>query len=295
MVGATGASGTNGTNGLDGKTIISGTASPSTEGVDGDFYIDTDDNLIYGPKTGGAWGSGTSLVGPAGADAALSGTGDPNGSVIGVAGQLYLDTVTGILYKTTNGTTWISVDEDNQDISLTGNIISITKSTSTVDLGNSTLASDVSTNAGNISTNTSDLVTLLASVNRINNIRVVKNPTVATAITNNDGTVIIEQTGLLTIGVGANITIPEPTSTNLGNKLTIVNRAGNGTLLGLSVSLNLNVSGGSTIQGSLLTAVGLSVLGTNSSMTIQCGYSDPVAGGNGNYYWYQIDSALLGL
>jgi hypothetical protein len=55
--------------------VLSGTATPTTEGVDGDFYIDTDDFLIYGPKTGGSWGGGTSLVGPQGSSGAQGATG----------------------------------------------------------------------------------------------------------------------------------------------------------------------------------------------------------------------------
>ena len=47
--------------------ILSGTGVPSAGlGVDGDFYIDTAANDIYGPKTAGAWGSATDLVGPQG-------------------------------------------------------------------------------------------------------------------------------------------------------------------------------------------------------------------------------------
>jgi integrin beta 8 len=66
--GAAGPAGANGTNGTDGKTVRSGSGVPSSGlGVDGDFYIDTAANTIYGPKTSGAWGSSTSLVGPAGA------------------------------------------------------------------------------------------------------------------------------------------------------------------------------------------------------------------------------------
>jgi len=54
--------------GVDGKTILNGSGAPAGgTGVDGDFYIDTTANEIYGPKTGGAWGSATSLVGPTGA------------------------------------------------------------------------------------------------------------------------------------------------------------------------------------------------------------------------------------
>jgi len=60
--------------GADGNTILYGTAAPTTEGVNGDFYIRTTTNFIYGPKAAGAWPDGTSLVGPAGSTGA---TGDP--------------------------------------------------------------------------------------------------------------------------------------------------------------------------------------------------------------------------
>lgn len=58
--------GSNGTNGTNGNTVLSGLIPPTTEGVDGDYYIDTTTDTIYGPKTLGVWGSGTSLIGPAG-------------------------------------------------------------------------------------------------------------------------------------------------------------------------------------------------------------------------------------
>ena len=49
---------------LDGNTILYGTAAPTIEGNDGDFYIRTTTNYIYGPKAGGVWPAGISLVGP---------------------------------------------------------------------------------------------------------------------------------------------------------------------------------------------------------------------------------------
>lgn len=58
--------GNDGADGADGKTILNGTVDPTTEGVDGDFYINTTSDEIFGPKTAGSWGSGTSLVGPQG-------------------------------------------------------------------------------------------------------------------------------------------------------------------------------------------------------------------------------------
>ncbi len=66
--GTQGIAGTNGTNGLDGKTVLNGTQSPTAStGNNGDFYINTTTNTLFGPKTSGAWGSGVSLVGPQGA------------------------------------------------------------------------------------------------------------------------------------------------------------------------------------------------------------------------------------
>lgn len=74
--GAPGANGSDGTNGLDGKTILSGLVNPTTEGVDGDFYINVNTSTIFGPKTSGSWGVGTSLIGPPGAD------GDPASNIV---------------------------------------------------------------------------------------------------------------------------------------------------------------------------------------------------------------------
>jgi hypothetical protein len=74
--GATGATGATGSAGLDGKTLHNGSGVPSGGlGVNGDFYIDTTGFLIYGPKAAGVWGSGTSIVGPAGATGATGATG----------------------------------------------------------------------------------------------------------------------------------------------------------------------------------------------------------------------------
>lgn len=68
--GAQGIQGVAGVDGADGNTILYGTIDPTTEGVDGDFYINTAANTIFGPKAT-AWPSGVSLVGPAGSDATV--------------------------------------------------------------------------------------------------------------------------------------------------------------------------------------------------------------------------------
>ena len=54
-----------GADGADGKTVLSGAVDPTTEGVDGDFYINTVTSYIFGPKAT-TWPAGVSLVGAQG-------------------------------------------------------------------------------------------------------------------------------------------------------------------------------------------------------------------------------------
>lgn len=76
--------------GTDGNTILNGPTNPTgIIGVDGDFYIQTTDGLIYGPKQLGMWGMPASIVGIhdlayhsdvsgwANADPAMDGTASP--------------------------------------------------------------------------------------------------------------------------------------------------------------------------------------------------------------------------
>jgi hypothetical protein len=67
--GAAGSNGVDGTDGVDGKTILNGVTPPTTEGVDGDFYLDTFLKKIHGPKAT-TWPAGVSIIGPSGADGA---------------------------------------------------------------------------------------------------------------------------------------------------------------------------------------------------------------------------------
>jgi hypothetical protein len=54
--------------GEDGNTILNGSGAPGAGlGNIGDFYIDTTNDEIYGPKTASGWGSGTSILGANGA------------------------------------------------------------------------------------------------------------------------------------------------------------------------------------------------------------------------------------
>jgi len=62
--GSNGNNGTNGSNGKDGATILSGITAPTTsQGKVGDWYIDTQNKRLYGPKTESGWGTGISLIG----------------------------------------------------------------------------------------------------------------------------------------------------------------------------------------------------------------------------------------
>jgi len=89
--------------GADGKTILNGSGAPSG-GVDGDFWIDTANNRIYGPKASGTWpGSYTSLVGPTGSTGSTGATGaagstgatGPQGATGGYSSEWIYDTGTG--------------------------------------------------------------------------------------------------------------------------------------------------------------------------------------------------------
>ena len=69
-IGLTGPAGTNGT------AVLNGTSVPSTStGVNGDFYINTASNELFGPKANGVWSNGVSLVGPAGVTGAAGNPG----------------------------------------------------------------------------------------------------------------------------------------------------------------------------------------------------------------------------
>jgi len=93
--GPAGPAGENGADGLagsDGRTILSGTGDPTTEGVDGDFYINTTSWQIFGPKAT-TWPAGVDIVGADGADGVdgTDGTDGTNGQGVptgGTTGQV---------------------------------------------------------------------------------------------------------------------------------------------------------------------------------------------------------------
>ena len=124
--GGTGAVSISVSGGSSTNTVLNGTTAPASgTGNVGDFYINTTNETIYGPKnsSGTPWGSPTSLIGPTGATGAngtngtngtngatwYTGTGSPSGVVSGNAGDLYLDTTTQNVWKCVSGTNWGSV------------------------------------------------------------------------------------------------------------------------------------------------------------------------------------------
>ena len=115
--GATGPSGTNGNGVLNGNVVPT-----NVQGNDGDFYINTITNTIYGPKANGIWPSGVSLVGPQGpaggpagpqgiagtnGNSVLNGTVNPN-LATGVDGDFYINTLTNDIFGPKANGVWPS-------------------------------------------------------------------------------------------------------------------------------------------------------------------------------------------
>jgi hypothetical protein len=112
--GTDGVDGTNGTDGTDGNTVLYGTVNPGAGiGVDGNFYINTSTWTIFGPKTGGSWPAGTSIIGPQGdpgndgtnGNSFLSGSGVPSNG-LGNDGDFYIDLSAVSLYGPKQSGLW---------------------------------------------------------------------------------------------------------------------------------------------------------------------------------------------
>ena len=79
--------GSDGSNGDDGKSVLNGSSDPtSNDGAEGDFWINTNANTIWGPKTATGWPStGTEMIGANGTNgtngddgkSVLNGSSDP--------------------------------------------------------------------------------------------------------------------------------------------------------------------------------------------------------------------------
>lgn len=112
--GPPGPQGITGAKGADGNTVLYGAADPAnTIGVDGNFYINTTTHFMFGPKFGGAWPAGTSLVGPQGIQGIqgiqgsliIYGSTDPTPAV-GHDGDSYINTTTHFLFGPKAGGVW---------------------------------------------------------------------------------------------------------------------------------------------------------------------------------------------
>jgi hypothetical protein len=100
-----------GPTGLPGKTIMSGTGTPTLAvGTAGDFYIDMTAKKMYGPKTTSGWGVPTTLVGPTGATGAMGATG-----ATGAAG-----TPAQVIYSP-----WITSPFNSRDTTIDGTCLKI--------------------------------------------------------------------------------------------------------------------------------------------------------------------------
>ena len=64
VVGARGLPGLNGADGSDGKTLLYGGTNPTSQGTNGDFYINTSTYYIFGPKENNIWPAGLLLSTP---------------------------------------------------------------------------------------------------------------------------------------------------------------------------------------------------------------------------------------
>jgi hypothetical protein len=98
--GPPGPPGTSGGDGVDGNTILYGSNDPLPGlGNDGDTYINSTSHFIFGPKVGGSWPPGVSLVGPQGTagNTVRYGTGAP-ANTLGVDGDFYINTTTHFFY-----------------------------------------------------------------------------------------------------------------------------------------------------------------------------------------------------
>ena len=96
--------GPQGTTGPRGSSVLNGSTDPvSGTGVDGDFYINTTSNSIFGPKTSGAWGTGTGL----GGNSVLNGTANPT-SINGSDGDFYINTTTKTIFGPKASGAWPS-------------------------------------------------------------------------------------------------------------------------------------------------------------------------------------------
>lgn len=94
-----------GPQGTPGTSIRTGTGAPAADsGRTGDFYIDTTNLVLYGPRTEAGWGTGISMRSTTKASM-LHGDGVP-AATLGTDGDFYFDDPAGMLYGPKQGDDW---------------------------------------------------------------------------------------------------------------------------------------------------------------------------------------------
>lgn len=93
-----------GPSGANGRSVLNGTVDPTTEGANGDFYINTSTLYIFGPKASGVWPAGVSLKGIG--NTILNGTTPPSNVSDGVNGDFYINTAAKLMYGPKAGGVW---------------------------------------------------------------------------------------------------------------------------------------------------------------------------------------------
>ena len=123
-----------GPTGANGFSVLSGTSNPTgPTGVNGDFYINTTSSTIFGPKAGGVWPAGVSLIGSNGINGLniLNGNVNPT-TIVGLNGEFYINTTTSTLFGPKAGGVWpagvslVGSYTAGTGISITGSVISNT-------------------------------------------------------------------------------------------------------------------------------------------------------------------------
>ncbi len=109
--GEDGLNGTNGLNGLDGRSVLNGPGDPvSGDGQNGDFWINTTDWEVFGPKASNVWPAGVSMIGADGADGENGNTilTDSGAPAVddGEDGDIYIDTDDWDIYGPKTGGVW---------------------------------------------------------------------------------------------------------------------------------------------------------------------------------------------
>ncbi|MEO7215710.1 hypothetical protein [Mucilaginibacter sp.] len=115
--GTNGQNGTNGINGTNGSVTLSGNGAPATNiGVNGDYYLDKQNYLLYGPKVAAGWGVPILLrgadgaqgpAGPAGADGTVIYSGDYDPApALGKIGDFYFAKMAKMMFGPKIATGW---------------------------------------------------------------------------------------------------------------------------------------------------------------------------------------------